>query len=63
MEPSVELAVIAIHEARLLAQGDEKVVAALDVAVKALRGEEITDDDIDSLHPALGARLRQHLPG
>jgi hypothetical protein len=63
MEPSVELAVIAIHEARLLAQGDEQVVAALDVAVKALRGEEITSGDIDTLHPALGSRLRARLPG
>jgi hypothetical protein len=62
MESSVQLAVIAIDEARLLAQGDEQVVAALDVALKALRGEEITRGDVDSLHPSLSKRLTVLLP-
>jgi hypothetical protein len=62
MESSVQLAVIAIDEARLLAQGDEQVVAALDVALKALRGEEITRSDVDSLHPSLSKRLTVLLP-
>lgn len=63
MEPSVELAVIAIDEARLLGQGDEQIVAALDVALKALRGETITNEDAEALHPSLRRRLSVHLPG
>ena len=58
---SHENAHAAVSEAKLLlnSEGDkEQINDALELALKDLRGEEVTDADFDSVHPAVAHRLR-----
>lgn len=37
----------------------EEVMASVEVAHKALNDQEITDDDLNGLHPSIAAELRE----
>ena len=62
--PNVEAAIATLQEARLLSgtgADADQVNDALDVAIKLLKDEEITDDDLQGLHPAPERRVRDIL--
>jgi hypothetical protein len=61
--PNTDAALAAIKEAReqLSGESKERVEPHLDVAIKALRDEEITDEDLGRLHAAAETKVREAL--